>query len=73
MMCSCERCIIRATRVEGRMVFSEQEYHRKDDCFSRVEYRNHQTDVSPFIAAGIPCICSFVFDYMHMVCLGVVT
>lgn len=70
---SCERCIIRATRVEGRMVFSEQECtSRTDDCFSRVEYRNHQTDVSPFIAAGIPCISSFVLDYMHMVCLGVV-
>ncbi|KAK0134198.1 Zinc finger BED domain-containing protein 1 [Merluccius polli] len=70
---SCERCIIRGTRVEGRMVFSEQQCtSRTDDRFSRVEYKNHQTDVSPFIAAGIPCVSSFVLDYMHMVCLGVV-
>ena len=69
---SCGRCIVRATRVTGRMVFTEQECtSRTDDCFSRVEYRNHQTDVSPFIAAGIPCISSFVLDYKHMVCLGV--
>ncbi len=70
---SCERCLIRGARVEGRIVFSEQECtSRTDDGFSRVEYRNHQTDVSPFIAAGIPCVSSFVLDYMHMVCLGVV-
>ncbi|KAI2645238.1 Cell cycle checkpoint protein RAD17 [Labeo rohita] len=70
---SCERCLIRGTRVERRIVFSEKEYtSRKDDCFSRVEYSNHQTGISPFIAAGIPCVSSFVLDYMHVVCLGVV-
>ncbi len=70
---SCERCLIRGTRVERRIVFSEQECtSRTDDGFSRVEYGNHQTGISPFIAAGIPCISSFVLDYMHIVCLGVV-
>lgn len=70
---SCERCLIRGTRVEGRIVFSEQiSTSRTDDSFSRVEYKSHQNDVSPFIAAGIPCVSSFVLDYMHMVCLGVV-
>lgn len=28
--------------------------------------------LSPLIAAGIPCVSSFVFDYTHMVILGVV-
>lgn len=32
----------------------------------------HQTGISPFIAAGIPCVSAFVLDYMHIVCLGVV-
>jgi len=70
---SCERCVIRGTRFEGRIVFCEQECtSRTDDSFSRVEYSNHQTGISPFIAAGIPCVSSFVLDYMHVVCLGVV-
>lgn len=70
---SCETCLIRGARVEERVVFNEQEcMSRTDDGFSRVEYSNHQTGVSPFIAAGIPCVSSFVLDYMHMVCLGVV-
>ncbi|XP_041835337.1 uncharacterized protein LOC121636092 [Melanotaenia boesemani] len=70
---SCERCVIQGTRVEGRMVFGDQECTpRTDDRFARVEYRNHQTGLSPLIAAGIPCVSSCVLDYMHMVCLGVV-
>lgn len=70
---SCERCLIKGTRVERRIIFGEQQCpSRTDDGFSRVEYRNHQTGISPFIAAGIPCVSSFVLDYMHVVCLGVV-
>lgn len=70
---SCERCSIRGERVERRIVFSEQKCTpRTDDGFSRVEYSNHQTGISPFIAAGIPCVSAFVLDYMHIVCLGVV-
>ena len=70
---SCERCLMRGTHVERRIVFSEQECtSRTDDGFSRVEYSNHQTGISPFIAVGIPCVSSFVLDYRHIVCLGVV-
>lgn len=70
---SCERCVITGTSVERRIVFADQDCpSRTDDCFSRVEYRDHQRAVSPFIDAGIPCVTSFVLDYMHMVILGVV-
>ncbi|XP_063061794.1 uncharacterized protein si:dkey-242h9.3 isoform X6 [Engraulis encrasicolus] len=70
---SCERCAVQGTRVERRMVFGDQEATlRTDDGFARMQYRNHQTDLSPLIAAGIPGVSSFVLDYMHMVCLGVV-
>lgn len=49
---SCERCLAKGVRVEGRIVFNEQECtSRTDDSFSRVEYKNHQIDVSPFITA----------------------
>lgn len=70
---SCERCVIRGEHVEGRIVFSEQECClRTDEAFSRKEYSSHQTGVSPLIPALIPCVSSFVLDYMHIVILGVV-
>ncbi len=55
------------------MAFNEQGCTlRTDEAFSAVAYKNHQTGVSPFIAAGLSCVSSFVLDYMHMVNLGVV-
>ncbi|XP_061597513.1 uncharacterized protein LOC133460763 isoform X3 [Cololabis saira] len=71
---SCERCITRGIRVDGRIVFTgDESTSRTDDGFSKGEYfKNHQQGRSPFITAGVPCVTSFVLDYMHMVCLGVV-
>ena len=70
---SCERCTVRGVYVENRMVYIEQDCaSRTDETFSRNEYPLHQIGVSPLIAAGIPCVSSFVLDYMHMVILGVV-
>lgn len=67
---SCERCVTRGNHVEGRIVFNKQECpFRSDEAFSRAGYSNHQTGVSPLFAAGIPCVSSFVLDYMHMVIL----
>ena len=55
------------------LVFREHDCtSRTDEAFARVEYSNHQTGTSPLIDAGVPCVTSFVLDYMHMVCLGVV-
>ncbi len=70
---SCERCITKGAYITKRVVFNEQGCTlRTDEAFSAVAYKNHQTGVSPFIAAGLSCVSSFVFDYMHMVNLGVV-
>lgn len=47
----CKRCVIRGDHFEGRIVFNEQECpSRSDEAFSRAEYSNHQTSVSPLIA-----------------------
>ncbi|KAL7382570.1 hypothetical protein ABVT39_024430 [Epinephelus coioides] len=68
----CERCTVRGAQVERRMVFNDLESTpRTDEAFSRMEYANHQTSLSPLIAAGIPCVSSCALDYMHMVILGV--
>ena len=70
---SCERCITKGAYVQRRVVFNEQGCTlRTGEAFSAVEYKNHQTGASPFIAAGMSCVSSFVLDYMHMVNLGVV-
>ena len=70
---ACERCVIKGVHSDNRMVFTHDDCaSRTDEAFSRVEYINHQTTASPLIDAGLPCVTSFVLDYMHLVCLGVV-
>ena len=69
----CERCTVRGAQVERRMVFNDLDSTlRTDEAFSRMDYANHQTSLSPLSAAGIPCVSSCALDYMHMVILGVV-
>ncbi len=70
---SCERYQIKGTW-KGRVVFNEQESYppRTDRAFNQLAYDGHQTRLSPLVGAGIACIKSFVLDYMHLVCLGVV-
>lgn len=68
---SCERCVIRGEHAEGRIVFSQQECClRTDEAFSRKEYSSHQTGVSPLIPASIPCVSSFVLDYILFLTKG---
>lgn len=59
---------------EGRVVFNSHENFRArtDEEFSQVLYEDPQTIKSPLIDAGIPCMSSFVLDYIHLICLGVV-
>lgn len=70
---SCERCLAKGSW-EGRVVFNSHESFRArtDEEFSQVLYEDHQTIKSPLIDAGIPCVSTFVLDYMHLICLGVV-
>lgn len=44
-----------------------------DEAFSQIKYSRHQNGSSPLIGAGIPCVSAFVLDYMHTICLGVVS
>ena len=69
---SCERCVIKGTW-EGRVVFNDVQISdsRTEEGFRSHIYHDHQTGISPLIEHNIPCIESFVLDYMHLVCLGV--
>lgn len=70
---SCERCEIRGEWA-GKVVFNSKANftRRTDEKFHQVAYKEHQTGVTPLIRAGINCVSTFVLDYMHLVCLGVV-
>ena len=72
---SCERCTIRGTYTEGRVVYSIENdlpAPRSEQRFNNFEYKDHQISKSPLIDAGLSCIKSFPLDYMHLVCLGIV-
>lgn len=51
---------------------SELHEKRTDELFTARTYVNHQIGETPLVLYRIPCISSFVLDYMHCVCLGVV-
>lgn len=59
----------------GKVVFNSKDAFpsRTDEKFKQMAYRaKHQNGETPLIRAGIPCVSSFVLDYMHLFCLGVV-
>ncbi len=71
---SCERCEEKGEWL-GKVVFNSKYAFpsRTDEKFKQMAYRaKHQNGETPLIRAGIPCVSSFVLDYMHLVCLGVV-
>ena len=70
---SCERCE-ELGEWKGRVVFNSKEKFpsRTDEKFCQVAYKGHQHGETPLLRAGVPCVTSFVLDYMHLVCLGVV-
>ena len=72
---SCERRCIHGT-YEGRIVFNEEiEYAlREDAAFRLTSYMDHQRVQLSSLAniTEINLISTFVLDYMHLVCLGVV-
>jgi hypothetical protein len=72
---ACERCTVQGTRKENRTVMSVQPSckPRTEQEFANFAYKGaHQLSISPLVAYGISCIESFVLDYMHVICLGVV-
>ena len=45
---------------------------RTDSQFEEIIDEDHHTGVSPLKDLGVGLVTSFVLDYMHLVCLGVV-
>uniref|UniRef100_A0A7M5UW45 Uncharacterized protein n=1 Tax=Clytia hemisphaerica TaxID=252671 RepID=A0A7M5UW45_9CNID len=72
---SCERCMIKGERIDGRTVFLATNMDlRTEEDFENFKYEGkHQHQLSPLVEArsGLKCIEGFPLDYMHLVCLGV--
>ena len=72
---SCERCCIHGTD-EGRIEFNEEIKYalREDAAFWLTSYVNHKRgQLSPLAnIAEINLTSTFVLDYMHLACLGLV-
>lgn len=73
----CERCIIKG-RWNGCVVFSLNDerniFLRFEVSFNNFEYKDYKIDIFLLINVGIGILCMklFLFDYMYLVCLGVV-
>lgn len=72
---SCHKCTQSGEYVERRMIF-KQKYNdfRTDESFRARLYTNHHTINTQMAIEKLPIdvVNSFPFDYMHVVCLGVV-
>jgi hypothetical protein len=72
----CERCSQTGKYLGGRMTFPEVSAHRRtNEEFINMSDEDHHlsTDPSPLtVLSSIGMVSSFVLDYMHLVCLGVV-
>ena len=75
---SCERCEVKGIYEQGRVIMTELcAQLRSDEKFSDLQYlmSGHQVgDASPLLdcTMQLGLVSSFVLDYMHLVCLGVV-
>lgn len=69
----CERCVQTGVYVSGRMTYPDLTAElRTDSQFEEMIDEDHHTGVSPINHLGVGLVTSFVLDYMHHVCLGVV-
>jgi hypothetical protein len=70
----CPKCVQEGSRASNCTVFLETDAEpRTDDSFRRHLYEgDHQNAISPLLALPIDVVNDMPFDYMHVVCLGVV-
>lgn len=72
---ACERCTVRGERVERRTIYPIDGTvdERTDDSFRNQTNAEHHTGFSPLldITPPINLVVSFVIDFMHLLCLGV--
>ncbi|PAA86098.1 hypothetical protein BOX15_Mlig016445g1, partial [Macrostomum lignano] len=72
---SCDRCVIRGQRVEGRIVFDDFSVVplRSNQSFRSKIDHHHHSGTSPLLAlATFNMISQLPYDFMHLLCLGVV-
>ena len=69
----CPRCIQEGSRVANCTVFLETDaVLRSDAAFRSNQYEDdHQTGISSLLALPIDLILDLPYDYLHLVCLGV--
>lgn len=71
---ACERCTVRGIRKHRRMVYLDVDSpERTDNSFRNMEDEEHHIERSVLltIVPPINMIISFVLDYMHLCCIGV--
>ncbi|XP_039285398.1 uncharacterized protein LOC120351604 [Nilaparvata lugens] len=70
---SCTRCTLKGTTVEKRRVFLESDCPRTHEDFKNKTDKHYCSKDTPLsLIPSINFVNSFVLDYMHLVCLGVV-
>lgn len=70
---SCERCVQSGVYLNGKIVHPDMEAALRTDAqFYEMIDEEHHRDVSPLRELGVGLVISFVLDYMHLVCLGIV-
>jgi len=68
----CEKCKQKGVYVECRMTFPDVDAGlRTDEEFRLMSDEAHHHGPSPLSLLPVGLVTSFVFDYMHLVCLGV--
>jgi hypothetical protein len=69
----CEKCVQEGVYINRRMTFPETASKcRTDDDFRNMMDEEHHRGPTPLSDLPIGLVTDFVFDYMHLVCLGVV-
>ncbi|XP_011298410.1 uncharacterized protein [Fopius arisanus] len=72
---ACERCEVRGERVERRIIYpiDDSAAERTDESFRQQTNAGHHIGESPLLAIQPPIdmVSTFVLDFMHLVCLGV--
>ncbi len=71
---SCERCTQTGVWAGKITLPDVNAPHRTDESFRKMDDKEHHISVSPLASdrLGIGMTTSFVLDYMHLICLGVV-
>ncbi|XP_067229733.1 uncharacterized protein [Chanodichthys erythropterus] len=68
----CDKCHQTGIRKSNRMTFPEVNARRRtDDSFRQATDEEHHIQHSPLTEVGIDMVTCFPYDYMHLVCLGV--